>query len=270
VPIPLWREEYGHIRQRAFIDMDPAFTQIQLHRGKSDLVETIGRCRHLFTIGQRVGDADCLVPTCGRRWQHTLPTVALSHWPVATEGPGTHFTTVMQWKSYKEVEYEGARYGNKNVEFPKFMSLPARTEQPFLIALTGGPENEFLSHGWETTQGWEVSETISSYQRFVQSSRAEFGVAKHGYVATRCGWISDRTICYLASGRPALLQDTGLPDWMRTVEGIVLFRDLDEAAHGVGRLNEAYADHRRAARQLAERYFATDRVLPPLLEIAMT
>jgi hypothetical protein len=267
VPIAPWRPEYDRPRRRAYIDADPGFTQISLAtRDRLDLVSTVNRCEHLFTIAQRMGAPDCQIPDAGRHWHKTLAPVALEHWPFAEFGDASRFTSVMQWRGFREVVYNGVAYGQKDREFPKFIDLPRLTDQPLQLALTGAPAEQFSSHGWEVVEGWVASRTPWSYREFIQQSRGELGIAKHGYVAMRGGWFSDRTTCYLASGRPALLEDTGLDDWLPTGDGVVTFRTPEEAAHGIDRLTADYESHRRGARRLAEQFFAADRVLPPLLE----
>lgn len=270
-PIPLWRDEYNWPRRRIYVDTDPGFTQIHLANGHSELVSTIDRCECLFTNGQRIGAEDCPIPTVGRNWLKTVFPVLLSHWPQVKNGPATHFTSVMQWHSYQEVVYKGINYGNKDKEFPKFIELPRLTEQPFRIALTSdhGIAKKVLNCGWEVVTGWTVTLTPDLYRRFIQDSRAEFGVAKHGYVQMRGGWFSDRSVCYLASGRPILIQDTGQGDWLPIGEGILTFRNLPEALRGIEAINTDYERHRRAARKLAEEYFDADKVLSQLLEAAM-
>jgi hypothetical protein len=161
------------------------------------------------------------------------------------------------------------RYGQKDREFPRFLALPTRTGQPFRLALTGAPPEPLEENGWEVVPGWEVSATPWSYQRFVQWSRAEFGVAKHGYVAMRGGWVSDRTLCYLASGRPALVQETGLSERLPTGKGLVTFTGPTSALAGIEQINDDHAGHCAAARALAEEYFAAERVLPLFLERAV-
>jgi hypothetical protein len=267
-PICLWRMEYDWPRRRIYLDSDPGFTQISLANGHPDLTRTIERCERLFTIGQRIGEPGCLIPTSGRRWWKMVAPISLPEWPYAA-GVATHFSSVLQWRSYKEVVYNGVSYGNKDREFPKFIHLPRLANQPFCMALTGALPDEWLQYGWDVVTGWSATWTTDAYRDFVSGSRAEFGVAKHGYVATRGGWFSDRSVCYLASGRPVLVQDTGLRDWLPTGEGVVTFRDLGEAIAGVEAINSDYERHRRAARRLAEEYFAAERVFPPLLDTAM-
>jgi hypothetical protein len=269
VPLAVWREEYMRPKRRIFIDVDPGFIQIDLVNGHAQLTATADRCEHLFTIGQRIGSADCSVPLAGRKWMKTLSPIALSLWPFAANGHATHFTTVMQWRGFREATFKGVLYGQKNKEFPKFIDLPRHTEQKFQMALTGASPENLTAHGWEVVPGWVASQTTQSYQQFIQDSRAEFSVAKHGYVLMRGGWFSDRSVCYLASGRPVLVEDTGLDDWLPLGKGIVTFKEISDAAEGIESINADYEGHRYAARKIAEEIFATERVLPPLLETAM-
>jgi hypothetical protein len=144
------------------------------------------------------------------------------------------------------------------------------TPQKFCIALLGTKPENLTSHGWEVAAGEVVSKTVSSYREFIQGSRAEFSVPKNGYVAMRGGWFSDRSVCYLASGRPVLIADTGLGDCLPVGDGLVTFTDLPAALAGVEKINADYQHHRQAARKLAETYFAAERVLPALLDAALT
>ena len=176
----------------------------------------------------------------------------------------------MQWRSYQDVVFQGVQYGNKDKEFPAFAGLPGLTAQPLRLALTGAAPDACSQHGWDVVVGWESSYSPDTYQTFVSTSRGEFAVAKHGYVATRGGWFSDRSVCYLASGRPVLVQDTGLGDWLPIGEGVLTFRDVTGAVEGIDAINSDYERHRRTARDVAERYFSTDRVLPTLLEEALS
>jgi hypothetical protein len=268
VPLALWRPEYDRPRRRVYIDVDPGFIQIDLLNGHRELTETVSRCDHLFTIAQRFGAPDCPVPTAGRLWHRTLAPVSLAQWPCVSDRPATHFTSVMQWRGFREVTHEGVVYGQKDREFPRFIDLPRLTRQPLLLAVSGTPPDDLVRHGWEVVPGWQPSRTPWTYREFIQRSRAEFGVAKHGYVRMRAGWFSDRSVCYLASGRPILVQDTGLADWLPVGEGVVTFDDVAGAAAGIERINADYERHCRAARRVAEEYFAASRVLPPLLETA--
>jgi hypothetical protein len=267
--IPLWRPEYDLPRRRIFIDSDPGFTQFSLANGDGELKETIAHCERLFTIGQLIGTDGCPIPTVDRTWRKTVFPVLLSHWPAVQDRDAEYFTSILQWQSYKDVAYNGDSYGNKASEFPRFIDLPVATSQPFLLALTGGRPQELASYGWEITVGWLASLTPRAYQDFIRASRAEFGVAKHGYVRSRGGWFSDRSVCYLASGKPVLVQETGQSEWLPTGHGLLTFSDRSAALTGIEKINADYEHHCRGARSLAEEYFASDMVLNRLLEDAV-
>jgi hypothetical protein len=268
-PLWNWRPEYDRPRRRAFIDVDPGFTQIAIANGDGGMAEGIARAERRFTYGQRFGAPDCGIPVDGGPWLKTRPPVFLPEWPVSPAA-ATHFTSVVRWQGFKTVTHNGVTYGQRDKEFPTYFDLPQRTRQQFRIAQMGLKPEILTTHGWDVVPGEVISRTPASYREFIQQSRGEFSVPKHGYVAMRGGWFSDRSVCYLASGRPVLIEDTGLRDWLPVGEGVVTFADLAEAAAGVERINRDYEQHRRAARQLAEDVFSTERVLPALLDVAMS
>lgn len=270
-PFALWRKEYDLPKKRAYLDGDPGFIQLMLLKGNHPtLAETVERCEALFTVGQRIGKPDCSIPTAGKHWHKTVHPVALKHWPFVAETPAPYFTSLMKWEGFYEISYKGLTFGQKDREFPKFIDLPSLTAQPIYIAQMGADANMLLEHGWKLIlPGWLPSLSPWSYRGFIQNSRAEFGVAKHGYVVSKGGWFSERSMCYMASGRPVLIEDTGLTDWLPTGKGLVVFRTVDEAVNGVESINADYEAHRRAARSLVEEYFAAERVLPDFLQNAM-
>jgi hypothetical protein len=268
VPLWVWRPEYDLPRRRVFLDVDPGFTQISLANGDRGLAAGIARAERRFTVGQHIGAASCPVPVTGDPWHKTRPPVYLPEWPVA-EGNPTHLTSVMRWQGFKEVTHAGISYGQRDKEFPRYFELPGRTSQQFLIAQMGVQPAELARHGWEVAPGEIISRTPESYREFIQRSRGEFSVPKNGYVATRGGWFSDRSVCYLASGRPVLIEDTGLADWLPVGEGVLTFTNPDSALAAIEKVNANYDQQRRAARRLAEEQFATDRVLPEFLAAAL-
>jgi hypothetical protein len=268
-PMAAWREEYSVPLRRAFIDVDPLFTQVKAAQGDPQLLETLERCEQLFTLAQRIGKSDCTIPLVKRQWHLTVSPVFLPAWEVAQEDPVHPFTTVMQWDSYDCVHYGGIAYGNKSHEFPRFATVPRHTQAEFSIAMIGRPPNHLDIRGWRIVDGTIVSSTRDDYRAFIQHSFAEFSVAKQGYAISRGGWFSDRSVCYLASGRPVVIQDTGLHDWLPVGRGVVCFQSVSEAVEAVTNVQQHYGEHRRAARRIAEEYFSTERVLPTLIQQAL-
>ena len=266
VPLWVWREEYNAPRRRAFIDVDPGFTQISIANGDKGLALGIARAERRFSIGQRIGAPDCPVPVQGGPWLKTLPPVFLDEWPVQSTD-ASRFTSIVRWQGFREAIYKGASFGQRDQEFLKYLDLPRHLTQPFCLAMMGTRPETLTAHGWQVEPGEIISRSPQTYRAFIRASRAEFSVPKHGYVASRAGWFSDRSVCYLASGRPVLIEDTGL-DWLPVGEGIVTFHDLQTAVAGVEKINAHYALHQEAARSLAEEFFDSRKVLSALLDAA--
>jgi hypothetical protein len=260
-----WRDEYLGIPRRAFIDSDPAFTQLNIVRREASLREFFQGFDHHFTFGANIGTAASAIPTAGFEWLKTWQPVSMNQWAPSGRPRSRRFSTVMTWqiKSFADIG------GNKDQQFLRFLDLPGRVGDRFELAVNG--PHEFLrAHGWDTLDAMRVSRTASDYRDFIRRSYAEFGVAKHTYVDTHSGWFSDRTECYLAAGRPALVQDTGWSDHVPSGEGLLSFRTPEEAADGIAAIDADYATHARRAREIAGDCFDAARVLPPLLEQALS
>jgi hypothetical protein len=258
-----WRDEYVRIPRRVFVDSDPVFTQLAIAKGEAWYVDFFRGFDHLFTFGANIGTPASDVPTGEFTWHKTWQPVVTELWRTETAPIGDRFTTVMTWKieSFTDVD------GNKDREFMRFIDLPAHTGDRFELAING-PQRLLQEHGWSTIDATSVSRSLWDYRDFIQGSKAEFGVAKHAYVSRRSGWFSDRTECYLAAGRPALVQDTG---WSRHVPpgtGLIGFSTPGEALDGLDRLDADYALHARGAREIAREHFDASRVLQPFLETA--
>ena len=259
-----WRDEYARIPRRVFVDSDPVFTQLALAKGDAWYVEFFKGFTHLFTFGANIGTPASDVPTAGFTWHKTWQPVVTSLW--RTNGappPNGRFTTVMTWRfeSFSDVD------GNKDREFLKILDLPSRTNHRFEVAVNG-PQEMLRAHGWQTVDAMGVSRSLWDYRDFIQGSLAEFGVAKHAYVSRRSGWFSDRTECYLAAGRPALVQDTGWTAHLPAGEGLLGFATREEAIEGLDRIERDYDRHARRAVEIAAEHFDAARVLPRLLDTA--
>jgi hypothetical protein len=257
-------------RRRVFLDTDPGFAQMWCELGLADVFA--GHDAHV-TIGERIGENDCLVPTCGLDWITTPQPVVLSQWPACDlpSGP-VRFTSVASWRgAYGPIDFGGHRYGLRVHEFRQFAALPGVTGAQLEVALDIDPADEgdlqnLRAAGWNFAEPAVVAATPQSYRRYVRQSSAELMVAKGMYVQTRSGWLSERSLCYLASGRPVLAQSTGAESLYPIGCGLLTFETIEEAAAGIAAITAESALHARAARNLAVEYFDSKRVLARLVD----
>ncbi len=254
--------------RRVFLDIDPGFGQMWRELGLADV---FGQHDHYVTIGESIGGSDCTIPTCGIDWITTRPPVVLDQWPFQPAPRSSSVTSIASWRGpFGPIDYEGRTYGLRVHEFRKFMELPRRTGQSFELALdiheSDAKDLAALVHnGWGLVDPRRVAGEPASYRDFIQRSRTELMVAKNMYVQTNSGWFSDRSVCYLASGRPVVAQDTGWTENYQSGKGLLSFSTLDEAAAALEDLGADYEVHCRAARLAAEEHFDSDKVLTRLL-----
>ncbi len=258
-----------HIPVRVYLDLDPAFNQ--LWHATQGIDMRFDRHTHFVTVGLALGQADCKAPTCGLSWIATLQPVVLEHWRAARGITYNALTTVGNWRGYGSIQYQGISYGQKAHSLRRFIDLPTRTSERFLLALAIHPDERkdlaaLRSNGWRLVDPAQVADSPSSYHKFIQGSKAEFGIAKSGYVAARCGWFSDRSACYLASGRPVIAQETGFSRFLPTGEGLFAFETSEDVLRALEALCDDYERHARAARQIACEYFSSNKVLTRMLE----
>jgi len=253
-----------------FLDIDPGYPQMWRELGFADMLSGHDR---FVTLGANVGRADCAIPDCGVEWIHTPPPVDLEAWtPAWAGGPGRAFTSVATWRNpYGTVAFDGVTYGSRVHEFRKFIELPQLVDAEFELALDiDAAETRDLAaleaNGWRLIDPRQAAGTPQAYRNYIRGSRAELCIAQQMYVATRSGWLSDRSVCYLASGKPVLAQDTGLSDRYPVGEGLLTFSTLEQAAAGVEEIERNYERHSAAARALAEEHFDARIVLERLLE----
>ena len=256
---------------RAYLDIDPGFGQMWRALGLHD---PFAGHDAFVTIGERIGRPGCTIPTNGLDWVTTPQPVVLDEWPAqASRPPGAHpgFTSVASWRGpFAPIEYDGVTYGLRVHEFRRFADLPARTPERLEVALdiheaeTG--DLELLhSNGWHLSDPTVEAADPWTYRDYVQRSKGELMIAKNMYVASRSGWVSDRSICYLASGRPVVAQDTGISDLYPVGEGLLTFDDADGAAAALDEASRDYVRHCSAARALAKEHFDSSVVLRRLL-----
>ncbi|HEX5593771.1 MAG TPA: hypothetical protein VFX35_10535 [Solirubrobacterales bacterium] len=257
-------------KRRIYVDLDPGFTQAW-HADPSLEFTVAGHDRYL-TVGQNIGTPACPVPVDGIEWIPTLPPVLLEEWAPAPapQGPPV-FTTVATWRSpYGTLEIDGREMGLKHHQFRRFATLPERVEGvEFELALDIHPGDaadlELLrSHGWKLVDPGVAAGTPDAFREYVRGSGAEFSVAQGVYVEAATGWFSDRTAAYLASGRPAVVQDTGISSGSA---GLLGFDDLDAAVAAVEGVRDEWEQRAAAARVFAEKCLDSDRVLGHVLEL---
>lgn len=256
-------------RRTALLDIDPGMLQISLKQKQYDLQPH----DFYFTIGESVAENRGGFPTLGYHWVHLPPAVALDQWPVVEVPSGAPLSTVSHW--YMDqwmVEDNGLWYKNDKREgFLPFLDLPRHSPLPLELAihLAGDTvEHDALTaRGWRVREAHEVAATPQSFRAYVQQSAGEFGCAKPSYVRHQTSWISDRTLCYLASGRPAVIQDTGPSRLLDGRQGVLRFSTFDQAVDALKELSENYDQHSRAARQLAEEHFSATKVARRVLEL---
>lgn len=259
---------FERARRRVYVDIDPGFTQFW-HAAGNEGARLRGH-DFFFTIGENIGMPDCPIPTGGIEWRKIRPPIALDRWPRVTAA-FDRFTTIASWRGpFGTVEFGGQTYGLKAHEFRKFIELPMRAAGPFELALNIHPadakDREALErNGWRIVAP-SVAQQPEDFQNYIQHAGAEFSVAQGIYVQTRSGWFSDRTAAFLASGKPALVQDTGFSRNLPTGEGLIAFRTIEEAVAGAGSIRADYARHCAAARDLAETHFDSRKILTRLLE----
>jgi len=255
---------------RVYLDLDPGFNQLWNAVQGIDM-RFPGHTHHV-TIGKSIGTPDCPVPTCGLDWLGAIQPVVLDHLPAGSRIEYNALTTVANWRGYGSVEHNGVHYGQKAHSLRQFLTLPTLTKEQFLLALSIHPgERKDLealeAHGWQLADPAQVASSPRAYQQFIQCSKAEFGVAKSGYVLARSGWFSDRSACYLASGRPVIAQETGFSSYLPTGRGLFAFRTLEDILYAIEEINGSYEQHSQAARQIAEEFFDSRKVVGKLLKL---
>lgn len=266
-------EVVSRFKRSALVDIDPGLLQLWVSEGQFDLIP------HdiYFTIGETVGQPGARFPDLGIKWHYTPPAAFLPAWPRTESDHSAPFTTISNWWSSWE-SFQGEVFNNeKRTSFLEYLELPLNTTVPLELALCMDLEVQeqdrrlLEENGWRVRNSLDVSSTLGQYRSYVQNSRGEFSCAKPSCMRLQNAWISDRTLCYLASGKPAVVQHTGPSRFLPEDGGIVRFRNFDEAVRGLDIVEKDYAHHSRQALALAKEYFdakkVTGRVLERILEI---
>jgi hypothetical protein len=264
-------EVVERFRRSALVDIDPGLLQIWM----SQQLVSVAHHDVYFTIGETVGQPGARFPDIGLRWQYTPPPVYLAEWPPVQADALAPYTTVSHWWGEEWVKIQGEyRDNNKRAAFLDYVDLPSRVSRPLELALCLAPEDEeegrlLEQRGWKVQDAWTVSSEPEQYRAYIQRSRGEFSAVKPSCVWLSNAWISDRTLCYLASAKPAVIQYTGPSRFLPDSEGLFRFRSLEEAGRALSAVESDYERHCRLARELAEEHFDARRVVGGVLERAL-
>jgi hypothetical protein len=274
--------DYRRIPRLAYIDSDPVFTQIKAFQSARMRARLNAHDVH-FSFGECLPQAG--VPVTPYCWIPTRTPIQLEEWPNSRQHRDV-YTTVMSWTSYHPLRYNGCSYGQKDVEFRRFIEVPRNAAVMLEVATHAfvrrrweihpgegraeDPVSLLKRNGWRLVDSLKRAKNLDSYRDYISGSKAEWSVAKHGYVAGRPGWFSCRSACYLAAGRPVIVQDTGFRSVIPAGEGVLAFRTMAEAVDGIRRVESDYARHSRAAREIAAEYFRAESIVAKLVEDAFS
>jgi hypothetical protein len=262
-----WQTEAEKAAMRVWIDGEPGYTQIklfhQLEEGKP-----VHKYNRYFTNGLNVGVNGNIIPTIEIKWGHLLHPVDTDLFPLAQEVRNASYSTVMNWVSHETLEYNGKAYGQKNIEFEKFISLPLHVDAGMEVAVSGNkvPRELLQANGWKIEDGRRVTVTFDSFKEYICASRGEFSVCKNVFIDTHSGWFSDKSAAYLSSGRPVILQDTGFSTHLPCGTGLFAVRTQEDAVLAIKEIESNYEKHSRAAREIAMEFFNASKVMQKFLD----
>lgn len=259
----------GSARYRMYVDLDPGYTQIWHEEYGIDMNL---RDHHIYvTVGLNLGEPNCPLPSCAIRWEKTFPPVVLDEWSSESRG-GRAYSTIAEWHGFSPIQWRGIWYGQKADEFRRLMDLPRRVNIPLELCVfihPDDPDRLKLEHsGWHLVSPTRHASTPDTYRDYIFGSRGEFTAVKQGYAKGRTGWFSDRSACYLAAGKPVIVQDTGIGAYVPTGRGLMTFSDIDSAAEAIRCVESDYSRHAAAAGSFAREFLDSDIVLGHLLRLA--
>jgi hypothetical protein len=276
-------EEHARVPVRIYIETDPVLPQIEVAQGDRKRIDLLSAHTHHFTYGETLGAPDCGVPVTRFKYLPIRQPIVLDWWTGDAQSGSTlngrpeshpYFTTIAKWRQPgKDIDWNGETYSwSKHVEFLKFIDLPRRSKQEFELALAWQDEKDqqaipqLKSHGWRIIDGISLSLDTAPYREYILRSRGEFTVAKDQNIRLRSGWFSDRSACYLAAGKPVVTQDTAFGNILPVGRGLFAFRNMDDILTAIETIEGDYDRHSRAAREIAQEYFATENLLRSLME----
>jgi hypothetical protein len=261
-----WLEEASWVQSRILIDGDPGFSQIDM-----DMRSAAGKPQpaynFYFTVGRNLCGPLGREPRAGVLWNHIYHPISTRAITFSPGSRSNRFSTVMNWQSRADVTYQGRIYGHKNVEFVRFLNLPLMTDAKLEIAVSGKnvPYDDLVTAGWKVRDGQSVTMSLSSYYSYLKGSAGELSVCKNGFVDLHTGWFGDRSSCYLAIGRPVILQETGFSKHLPTGKGLFSFRSTEEVVEALKQIKMDYRLHSLAARGIAQEFMDAQKVMRGVL-----
>jgi len=256
-----------------YVESDPGVEQIRVDKGVRSTIDYLRRHRSLFTFGENVGTKSFPVPTHGLKWLPTRQPVVTDLWRTnRAPSRAAVFTSVANWSTsgLKDITWCGEKYlWSKSREFLRFVAAPKKAGETFELATSikdAKKRAKFLRNGWRFHSPLQLSVDYWLYRDYVRHSKGEFTVAKDQYVRLNTGWFSDRSACYLAAGRPVIIQQSGFTQHYGNDGGLFAFNSIREIVEAVKAINADYARHSRAARYIAREVFEAEKVLGSLLD----
>src|SRR5437667_634526 len=258
-----------------YIESDPGVEQIKIDKGVKSTIQYLGRHHALFTFGENIGTKSFPVPTHGLKWLPTRQPVVTDLWRTRRSPPRTAvFTSVANWSTsgLKDITWRGKKYlWSKSREFLRFISAPSKAGETFEMATNiddTKTRRKFEQNNWHLTSPLQMSVDYWLYRDYIQRSTGQFTVAKNKNSRFETGWFSDRSGCYLAAGRPVVTQETGFTKNYGGKAGLLSFRSVGEIVDAVEEVNRDYANHSRAAYDIAREFFEAEKVLKSILDCA--
>jgi len=256
----------------ALVDIDPGLLQFWISHSQLNV-----QPHDLYiTIGETVGTPRALFPDCGLTWIHIRPVVNLQAWPFTYRPEARSFTSISTWEIEDWIVAENEAYyeNSKRINYLRFANLPQNLQQELELALylTDNDDDErnlMERGGWKIRVSKEVAGTPEQYQSYIQDSRGEFSVVKPSCMFFQNAWMSDRSLCYLASGKPVVVQNTGPSVYLPDGDGLLRFSNAEQAVTAIEAINSSYPHHCKSAREIAEEYFDSQKVLSELLNRAI-
>ena len=265
-----WADEAAQVRiPTVLIEGEPGFTQIKMVASAA-AGKPVPEFDYYYSNGANIGTSRTTAPSAGHEWRHVFNPINTDLFPVTPPPHDAPFSTVMNWQSHAPLNFDGRSYGQKDIEFAKFIDLPKRVSVPLEVAAAGKvPYADLAAHGWRVREAHEVTASYDGYHSYLAASLGEFSVCKNIFVATQTAWFSDRSAAYLARGRPVVLQDTGFSDYLPCGRGLFAVNNVEEATAAMTVIKSDYQRHSRWARELAEEYLDARKLMGRVVDETM-